>query len=107
MRINKDSAMLIDVQYIKESKKDKHPDYLYLIWKDLDKNETLKEKMHNVAENVKEKAEQLKENMHDNLEEVKTKADVIKCDLEEKAHDVKEKVAEKIEEFKDKKDDKE
>ena len=39
MRINKDSAMLIDVQYIKESKKDKHPDYLYLIWKDLDKNE--------------------------------------------------------------------
>ena len=39
MQINKDSAMLIDVQYIKESKKDKHPDYLYLIWKDLDKNE--------------------------------------------------------------------
>lgn len=33
---NKDSAMLLDVQYIKANKKNNTPDYLYVIWKDLD-----------------------------------------------------------------------
>lgn len=36
MEINKDSAMLIDVQYMKGNRKEKIPDYLYIIWKDLD-----------------------------------------------------------------------
>lgn len=35
MQINKDSAMLLDIQYIKPNKREKQPDYLYIIWKDL------------------------------------------------------------------------
>ena len=33
--IPKEHAMLIDVQYIKQNKKENTPDYLYLIWKDM------------------------------------------------------------------------
>lgn len=36
--INKDSAMLLDIQYIK-AKRGEHTDYLYTIWKDLDTGE--------------------------------------------------------------------
>lgn len=39
MKINKESSMLLDVQYIKANKKDGTKDYLYLIWKDIDTNE--------------------------------------------------------------------
>lgn len=35
MNINKDNAMLIDIQYVKPDRKNKQPDYLYIIWKDL------------------------------------------------------------------------
>jgi len=35
MKIDKDNAMLIDIQYIKANRREDHPDYLYLIWKDL------------------------------------------------------------------------
>lgn len=35
MEINKDTAMLIDIQYIKPNRKKNQPDYLYIIWKDL------------------------------------------------------------------------
>ena len=38
MKIDKDYAMLIDIQYIKASKKENHCDYLYIIWKDLRDN---------------------------------------------------------------------
>ena len=39
MTINKESSMLLDVQYIKANKRDNTPDYLYLIWKDMDSGE--------------------------------------------------------------------
>lgn len=39
MEITKDNAMLIDVQYMKANRKEKIPDYLYIIWKDLDTGE--------------------------------------------------------------------
>ena len=35
MKIDKEKSMLLDIQYIKPSKKDNHLDYLYIIWKDL------------------------------------------------------------------------
>ena len=39
MKINKESSMLLDVQYIKANKKNGTKDYLYLIWKDMDSDE--------------------------------------------------------------------
>lgn len=39
MKINKESSMLIDVQYIKPNRKNGTDDYLYLIWKDMDNDE--------------------------------------------------------------------
>ena len=39
MNIKKDSSMLLDIQYVKANKKNNTPDYLYVIWKDLDTNE--------------------------------------------------------------------
>lgn len=39
MQINKDNAMLLDIQYAKANKKEKTPDYLYIIWKNLDSGE--------------------------------------------------------------------
>ena len=38
MNIKKDSSMLLDIQYVKANKKNNTPDYLYVIWKDLDTN---------------------------------------------------------------------
>lgn len=38
-KINKENAMLLDIQYIKANKKNKQPDLLYIIWKNLDTNE--------------------------------------------------------------------
>ena len=37
--IPKDKAMLVDVQYVKEDRKNKLPDTLYLVWKDLETKE--------------------------------------------------------------------
>lgn len=39
MKIPKDRAMLIDIQYVKEDRKNKIPDCLYIIWKDLETDE--------------------------------------------------------------------
>ena len=39
MKINKESSMLLDVQYIKANKKNGTKDYLYFIWKDIDTDE--------------------------------------------------------------------
>lgn len=39
MKINKENSMLIDIQYVKANKRNQTPDYLYLIWKDMDTNE--------------------------------------------------------------------
>jgi hypothetical protein len=39
MKINKENSMLIDIQYVKSNRKNGTPDYLYLIWKDMDTNE--------------------------------------------------------------------
>jgi hypothetical protein len=39
MKVNKDKSMLIDIQYIKPNKREGNPDYLYIIWKDLETNE--------------------------------------------------------------------
>ena len=36
---NKDSIMLIDIQYVRPNKNEGIPDYLYIIWKDLDTGE--------------------------------------------------------------------
>lgn len=36
MKIKKDNAMLIDIQYVKANKRENRPDYLYIVWKDLD-----------------------------------------------------------------------
>ena len=36
---NKESSMLLDVKYMKPNKKNGTPDYLYLIWRDLDTDE--------------------------------------------------------------------
>ena len=35
-KISKDNAMLLDIQYIKPNKRQNQPDYLYIIWKDLE-----------------------------------------------------------------------
>lgn len=37
--INKNNAMLLDIQYVKANRKEKTPDYLYIIWKNLDDGE--------------------------------------------------------------------
>ena len=39
MKINKESAMLIDIQYVRANRREQTPDYLYLIWKDIDTGE--------------------------------------------------------------------
>lgn len=39
MNIPKESAMLLDVQYLKPRRQEGLPDYLYIIWKDLDTGE--------------------------------------------------------------------
>lgn len=39
MKINKDSAMLVDIQYVKANRLNNTPDYIYIIWKDLDTGE--------------------------------------------------------------------
>ena len=39
MQINKENSMLLDVQYVKANRKNETPDYLYLIWKDMDTEE--------------------------------------------------------------------
>lgn len=36
MNPNKETSMLLDVQYVKANKAEKRPDYLYIIWKDLE-----------------------------------------------------------------------
>lgn len=36
MNPQKDSCMLVDIQYVKPNRKNNTPDYLYIIWKDLD-----------------------------------------------------------------------
>lgn len=36
MKLSKNNAMLIDIQYIEANRKKGHKDYLYIIWKDLD-----------------------------------------------------------------------
>lgn len=36
MNPSKDSCMLVDVQYVKQNRKNNTPDFLYIIWKDLD-----------------------------------------------------------------------
>lgn len=38
-KISKDNAMLVDIQYVPENRREKLPDYLYLIWKNLDTGE--------------------------------------------------------------------
>lgn len=38
-KLSRENAMLCDVQYVKANKKAKEPDFLYLIWKDLDTGE--------------------------------------------------------------------
>lgn len=35
MKINKETAMLLDVQYVRGNRREKIPDYLYVIWKDI------------------------------------------------------------------------
>ena len=39
MKINKDNAMLVDIKYVRPDRFNNLPDYLYIIWKDLDTNE--------------------------------------------------------------------
>lgn len=39
MQINKDNSMLIDIQYVKANRNNNTPDYLYLIWKNMDTGE--------------------------------------------------------------------
>lgn len=39
MKPNKENSMLLDIQYIKPNKQEGSPDFLYLIWKDLDTGE--------------------------------------------------------------------
>ena len=39
MKIQKDNAMLLDIQYVKANKKLNQLDYLYIIWKNLDTGE--------------------------------------------------------------------
>ena len=39
MTINKENSMLIDIQYVKANRKTGTPDYLYIIWKDMDTGE--------------------------------------------------------------------
>lgn len=38
-KVNKSNSMLIDVQYVRANKHENKPDYLYVIWKDLVKNQ--------------------------------------------------------------------
>lgn len=39
MKIDKENAMLIDIQYVRANRKEQTPDYLYLIWKNIDTGE--------------------------------------------------------------------
>lgn len=39
MKIKEDSSMLIDIQYVKANRKNNTPDYLYLIYRDMDTDE--------------------------------------------------------------------
>lgn len=39
MTINKENSMLLDIQYVKANRANNTPDYLYLIWKDMDSGE--------------------------------------------------------------------
>ena len=45
MKITKENAMLIDIQYVQANRKAGTPDYLYIIWKDLDSGEKYLQKM--------------------------------------------------------------
>lgn len=45
MIVNKENAMLVDVQYVKANRKEGLPDYLYIIWKNLDTGEKYLQKV--------------------------------------------------------------
>lgn len=46
-KISKDSAMLMDVQYVRPNKKKNLPDYLYIIWKDMNTGKKYLESIDN------------------------------------------------------------
>ena len=52
MKIDKENAMLLDVQYVREDRANKQPDYLYLIWKEIDSGKKHLEKIPNPPINV-------------------------------------------------------
>ena len=52
MKIDKDSAMLVDIQYIKERKSENTPDILYIIWKDLDTGKKFMQPVKNPAMDI-------------------------------------------------------
>ena len=52
MKIDKENAMLLDVQYVREDRANKQPDYLYMIWKEIDSGKKHLEKIPNPPINV-------------------------------------------------------
>ena len=52
MNIDKNNAMLLDIQYVPEKRQDKIPDYCYIIWKEIDSGKKHLEKIPNPAVNI-------------------------------------------------------
>ena len=65
MKINKDSAMLVDIQYIKERKSENTPDILYIIWKDLDTGEKFMQPVKNPAMDIYFEKPEFREHQYD------------------------------------------
>lgn len=59
-----------------------------------EQKETMKEKLHNAAEDVKEKAAHVKEDVKNGVEKVKEKAHDVKENVKDDIHKAKEKMAE-------------
>ena len=58
-----------------------------------EQKETMKEKLHNAANDVKEKAAQVKENVKNGVEKAKEKAHDVKETVKDDIHKAKEKMA--------------
>ena len=52
MTIDKNNAMLLDIQYVPENRKANLPDFCYIIWKELDSGEKHLEKIPNPPVNI-------------------------------------------------------
>ena len=92
MSPNQESSMLVDVQYVKPSKKSDNKDYLYLIWKDLDTKKKYLQVIPEPQMDIYFEKPELRTHKHNKEYEKIENLDKITC----KYKDIKYKIADEI-----------